>query len=229
MLYEAAGWVNEVRVSPDGRLVAFVDHPQRGDNNGNAQGRRCERQGARHGAFHQPRGGLVAARGRGLVGRARASGRRRFPASPGSSGTLPGRSLEDIGRDGRVLFRMNSSRREIVGFSAGDKEERNLTWLNWSFPIDLTADGKTVLFDEQNIEPVGRLPAQARRLARRPDRRRRRLRLLARRALGARPARDNGSGELTLLPTGAGRGEGRSRRAASTSSPRRGFRTGAGS
>src|SRR4029453_14363038 len=32
VLYEAPGWVNNVRVSPDGRFVAFLDHPQRGDN-----------------------------------------------------------------------------------------------------------------------------------------------------------------------------------------------------
>ena len=50
---------------------------------------------------------------------------------------------------------MNSSRREIVGFSAGGTAERNLTWLNWSFPIDMSADGKTVLFNEQNIQPNG--------------------------------------------------------------------------
>ena len=37
MLYDAPGWVNNVRVSPDGRLVAFIDHPQRGDNNGSVK------------------------------------------------------------------------------------------------------------------------------------------------------------------------------------------------
>ena len=35
VLYDAAGWVSSVRVSPDGRLVAFIEHPQKGDNNGN--------------------------------------------------------------------------------------------------------------------------------------------------------------------------------------------------
>ena len=54
-----------------------------------------------------------------------------------------------------MLLAVNSSRREIVGFSAGDTAERNLTWLNWSFPIDISADGKTVLFNEQNIQPNG--------------------------------------------------------------------------
>jgi Tol biopolymer transport system component len=50
---------------------------------------------------------------------------------------------------------VNASRREIVGFSAADRVERNLTWLNWSFPKGISADGKTVLFEEQNVEPQG--------------------------------------------------------------------------
>ena len=32
---------------------------------------------------------------------------------------------------------MTASRREIVGVSTGDAAERNLTWLNWSFPGDI--------------------------------------------------------------------------------------------
>ena len=32
VLYETAGWISGVRVSPDGRRVAFWNHPSRGDN-----------------------------------------------------------------------------------------------------------------------------------------------------------------------------------------------------
>jgi eukaryotic-like serine/threonine-protein kinase len=39
--------------------------------------------------------------------------------------------------------------------SAAGGAEKNLTWLNWSFPVDLAHDGQFVLFDEQNIEPNG--------------------------------------------------------------------------
>jgi Tol biopolymer transport system component len=53
------------------------------------------------------------------------------------------------------LLSVNSSRREIVGFSAESKSERNLTWLNWSFPKGISSDGKTVLLEEQNIQPLG--------------------------------------------------------------------------
>ena len=64
-------------------------------------------------------------------------------------------NLADIGRDGRVLFQSNVSRREIVAVSGPDGLERNLTWFDWSFPIDLTRDGKTLLFMEQNVQPPG--------------------------------------------------------------------------
>jgi hypothetical protein len=37
VLYDAAGWVSNVRISPDGRPVAFIDHTLRGDNNGNVK------------------------------------------------------------------------------------------------------------------------------------------------------------------------------------------------
>jgi Tol biopolymer transport system component len=66
---------------------------------------------------------------------------------------VPGGFLQDIARDGRVLCGLNSSRREIVGFSSADNSERNLTWLNWSFPKGISADGRTVLFEEQNLQP----------------------------------------------------------------------------
>ena len=36
-VYEAPGWVSDIRVSTDGRHIAFIDHPLRGDNNGNVK------------------------------------------------------------------------------------------------------------------------------------------------------------------------------------------------
>src|SRR4029077_17220158 len=35
MLYETAGWISHIRISPDGRSVAFIDHPFGLDDSGN--------------------------------------------------------------------------------------------------------------------------------------------------------------------------------------------------
>jgi hypothetical protein len=111
-------------------------------------------------------------------------------------------AIFDISRDGRVLFKRTSARREMVGSFAGNPE-RNLTWLNWSFPVDLSRDGRLVLFDEQNITPNGVylrkldgspavLLGEGKSFHLSPD---------GQWALGAREA---GSDTLLLLPTGAG-------------------------
>jgi hypothetical protein len=57
--------------------------------------------------------------------------------------------LEDIAPDGRMLAKRTNYRREIVGFTPGEPRERNLTWLDWSFPDDISESGDVVLFDEQ--------------------------------------------------------------------------------
>jgi dipeptidyl aminopeptidase/acylaminoacyl peptidase len=115
----------------------------------------------------------------------------------------PGGFLQDIGRDGRVLCLVNSSRREIVGVSAGDPMERNLTCLNWSFPTDISPDGKAVLFEDQNINPPG---VYLRKLDGSPA-----VRIGGGASGGLSPdglwvltIRQAESGQFTLLPTGAG-------------------------
>jgi len=155
VLYEAPGWVSDLRISPDGRLVAFIDHPLRGDNDGNVKvvdtsGKvRLEGPFAISGLAWSPRGDEVWSSGRNSISGTSLSGKTRVVWS------APAGFLQDVARDGRVLFSVNSSRREIVGYSAESKVERNLTWLNWSFPKGIASDGKTVLFDEQNVQPQG--------------------------------------------------------------------------
>ena len=65
----------------------------------------------------------------------------------------PGAYIQDIARDGSVLIADAAGRREIVGFSAPGATPRNLTELNWSFPVDISADGEEVLFTEQQRNP----------------------------------------------------------------------------
>jgi hypothetical protein len=37
----------------------------------------------------------------------------------------------------------------LIGVSGSDLKERELSWLDYSYPADLSADGKTLLFDEE--------------------------------------------------------------------------------
>lgn len=152
VLYQTAGWISHPRVSPDGKLVAFNDHPLRGDNEGrvmvvDTSGKnRLNGPPAGTGLAWSPRGDEIWFTGpQGSTLQAvTLSGKTRAVAGfPG------GVNLHDIARDGRVLFNRINWRREIVGLAPGESRERNLTWLDWSFPTDLSRDGKLILFVEQ--------------------------------------------------------------------------------
>ena len=204
MLFEAPGWISNVRVSPDGRSIAFVDHPQRGDNNGSvkvvdASGKlRLTGPNAQRGLAWSLRSDEVWSSGGddGILAMSQSGKVRQAWNSPGVN-------LADIGRDGRVLFQSNISRREIVAVSGQDGVERNLTWFDWSFPIDLARDGRTLLFMEQNIQPPG---VYLRKLDGSPA-----VRLgdgytfaLSPDGRSALASRDPAKGQLSLLPTGPG-------------------------
>ncbi len=57
-------------------------------------------------------------------------------------------TLHDISTTGRLLFSRDTSRIGLVSSRAGEKRERDLSWLDWSLLRDLSADGTTALFDE---------------------------------------------------------------------------------
>ena len=210
VLHETTGWLNNLRFSPDGRQAAFIQHPERGDNAGWLMfldlGKRTLVQGPRvpgTSAFTwSPRGDVVIGGGgmsAGIQRRVSTSGKAR-PWVSLAGGFTP----EDIAPDGRLLAKRINYRREIVGMAAGESRERKLSWLNWSFPDDISNDGTTLLFDEQTlgrdnylcyIRKTDGSPAvllgQVRGLALSPD---------GRWALTA----NADSSQLTLLPTGAG-------------------------
>jgi Tol biopolymer transport system component len=148
VLHETAGWISHARISPDGQRIAFLDHALRGDNVGAVavvdlqKSRKVLLPAAINGVVWSPDGKEVWVPGIDAID---LDGRRRR-VSP-----MPNMPLYDIARDGRVLLTRTSWRREMAGRGPGDAEERGLSWLDWSFPADLSADGRTVLFEEQNV------------------------------------------------------------------------------
>jgi hypothetical protein len=151
VLYETTGWISLARLSPRGDRIAFVDHPQRGDNVGSLctvdlSGRKTVlTTSTAQGLAWSPDGTEVwASFGGTLAAVPRPEVRRILARVPGTTWLL------DVSRAGKALVAHSSTRREMVGLAPGETRERNLSWLDWCFPSDLTSDGRTVLFSEAN-------------------------------------------------------------------------------
>jgi Tol biopolymer transport system component len=153
ILYETDGWLGSVRVRPGGDMVAFVEHPTRGDNAGwvtvvdlGGRLRILDDSGVQRGLAWTPSGDEVWGASGGTLIALNMSGERRTVYA--GTDTM---WLQDISKDGRVLVSAATIRREMIGRAPGDTVERNLSWFDWSAPQALSADGETVIFDEQNI------------------------------------------------------------------------------
>ena len=151
VLYEARGWISLARLSPRGDRIAFVDHPQPGDNVGSlctldlAGKKTVLATRTVQGLAWSPDGSEVwASSGGTLLAVSRPEAARVLTRVPGGTWLL------DVSRAGRALLAQTNIRREIVGLPPGQAKERNLSWFDWSYPDDLSNDGQTVLFDESN-------------------------------------------------------------------------------
>src|SRR5581483_4697853 len=62
---------------------------------------------------------------------------------------VPGKmGIQDISRDGRVLFEQDINRAAMICLPAGETQGHSLSWLDGSVVADISADGKTILFNE---------------------------------------------------------------------------------
>jgi eukaryotic-like serine/threonine-protein kinase len=153
----SGGWLSDLRVAPDQQHIAYFEHPSRGDDRGSV----CvvDRNGSKHtlsAGWSSLKGLAWSASGGEIWFTGSNTGGNRALYALNLSGRLrpilrvPGLLLYDIGRDGRVLLAVESIRREIMGLTPGNSQERNLTWLDWSRERSLTPDGRWLLFDEQS-------------------------------------------------------------------------------
>ncbi|HXY07688.1 MAG TPA: protein kinase [Terriglobales bacterium] len=156
VLYQTGGWISHPRVSPNNDMVAFIEHAVRRDDAGSVavvdlSGKKKTLSTGWEtvwGLGWSPKVNEVwfsstrVGYGRYLSA-VNMSGRERLLAR--EPGTL---TLQDVARDGRVLVTRDVPRVGMVGLTLGSPKERDLSWMDWSAPDDLSVDGKILLFTE---------------------------------------------------------------------------------
>ncbi len=160
ILYETSGgWISYPRVSPKGDAIAFIDHALRADDGGSIavvdlSGKKTKLTQDWYGT----QGLAWAPDGQEIWFTASEQGVDHYLSAISLAGKqrlvtrIPGTlALFDVWREGRVLLARAGRRREMMSLSEGESKERDLSWLDYSYPADLSADGKTVLFDEEGV------------------------------------------------------------------------------
>jgi eukaryotic-like serine/threonine-protein kinase len=160
VLYETTGgWISYPRVSPKGDLVAFIDHPDQGDDGGSVA--IVDLSGKKNKLtrdWYGTQGLAWSPDGQEIWFTASELGVDHYLSAVNLAGKerlvtrIPGTLVVfDIWRDGRLLLARAGRRREIMARNGGEAKERDLSWLDYSYPADLSADGKTILFDEEGV------------------------------------------------------------------------------
>jgi Tol biopolymer transport system component len=159
ILYQSPGWQSQMRISPDGKRIAFLDHTWRGNDAGSVAVVDLE------GNFKILSAGWPSTRGlawwpdgreiwftayrteasRALYAVTLDGAQRRVFQTAGHL------ILEDISRQGHVLVNHGTERMRMQIRALGEERARDLTWLDWSMVRDVSPDGKRVLFDETGV------------------------------------------------------------------------------
>jgi eukaryotic-like serine/threonine-protein kinase len=154
VLHEGAGYISDVRVSPDGDRVAFFEHPKKWDDRGSvnvvdtARTRRVLADG-----FWGEQGLVWAKGGDALYFSASDAGfeytARAVTLSGGQRVVLEGPGalfLLDVSRDGRWLVTRDEKQDAVWALAPGAQVEQDLSLLDHSWQPTLSDDGTQVLF-----------------------------------------------------------------------------------
>lgn len=170
VLYETAGYVSDLRVSPDGSRVAFLDHQQRWDDRGwvkvvdttakvttlagefwGGQGLAWSRDGSTLYFAANDRSDSEQSRPVDVTYQLRAV-RIDSAGRPSAALTSPGDfTIHDIAADGRWLATREEIRLGVGARLAGDTGDRDLSWLNQNWKPSLSRDGTRLLFSDGTI------------------------------------------------------------------------------
>jgi Tol biopolymer transport system component len=160
VLCESAGYLSDLRVSPDGKHIAYFEHPWEWDDRGSInivdlQGKvtvLADGYWGEEGIAWSPDGHeILYSAGFGgadwPVFAVTPGGKKRIAQqAPG------GLIINDVAPDGRLLVTRDDMTNHLIVHDAATSEDRDISWLSMSMDGFLSPDGQTVVFDEQALE-----------------------------------------------------------------------------
>jgi serine/threonine-protein kinase len=155
VIYETQGYLSEPRVSRDGKHVAFLEHPQKGDDRGmvalvdvaGAHRLLTSQYLSIEGLAWTPRGTLAysASINGGLTTLSDVTVDGKItPGIPGVGNA----TINDIAPDGRRLIVRDDFFKRIWSIRDGDSVKKDLSWLDTSFFPELSEDGTMLVFGD---------------------------------------------------------------------------------
>ena len=147
VLFENDGYISHPRFSPDGKLIAFADHPLWGDDRGSVRivdlAGNARKLGSEYssvqGIAWRPDGKEIWFGGQGDIQALDLNGKERIIYR--GVGRL---RLQDIAPDGKVLLTVDDVRSDVFAGTVGGSESRNLAVLPFCAGAGFSADGQTV-------------------------------------------------------------------------------------
>jgi eukaryotic-like serine/threonine-protein kinase len=154
VLYQTGAYISDLRFSPDGKHIAYFEHPAKFDDRGGVavvdlQGHRkllADGYWGEEGIAWAPDGSAVYySAGTGYsdfsIYAATLEGKVRVAAQ--SAGGLV---IHDISARGQWIATRDDQTRVMMVRAPGSDAERDLSWQDLSYPADLSADGRLLLF-----------------------------------------------------------------------------------
>jgi DNA-binding winged helix-turn-helix (wHTH) protein/Tol biopolymer transport system component len=156
VVFQTAGYVSHLRVSPRGDAVAFLEHPMAIDDGGNVDWvdsagtlhRVSEGWASEEGLAWSPDGNEIwftASRtgvNRALYAASRTGKVRLVASIPGTM------TLHDISPQGQVVVSRDMLRMVMWLGAEGEEQEKDISWFDWSEPNDISPDSRYLLFTE---------------------------------------------------------------------------------
>jgi dipeptidyl aminopeptidase/acylaminoacyl peptidase len=155
VLDQTAGWFQDPRFSPDGRQIAYLDHPSSGDYGGVAIVDLAGHKKTLTSGYATIQGLAWSSNGREIWFTAAREGIERELYGVSPSGTLrlirtmqgtP--ALFDVSGKGGAIISEDDYRAGTLFFGGGNAPPTDLSWFDWQSARGLSPDGKTLLFDE---------------------------------------------------------------------------------